>query len=789
MAENQLLADYAAGAPGNLQIPVPRVLQNLWNEAMKRNGAPLLPPIDQPVPQATPAAGAGNFDWNKTFGQGGGPVLQHGPSYVPSKSPEQQAAEADYAAGAPGNADFSALFRPVPGRKPMVTTQGSYSTMEAPVKQTTPFVVRPNDEPGFVSAAKDAGNFLWNIPSAAPNMGATVFNAVSGQWPGDRTVSGVVNAVGDFFTKSRGQAAADRMAPAVPTRLPPVPLDPTAEATGIDPKWTFASQLTGGRFSPAYFARTIGKEAGRNPDGSINNAAGNPNSTAVGPGQFVKGTFLALLKSHGETFGLTPQVMAQIPLSGKMKDGPLKTQLLALRKDPIAAVRATALLALENYDQLARPVNQGGLGRAPTESEVYLGHLLGPTAARNIIMAPPGAPVTAYVSRDAARANPTLFYKDGKPRTVSDFVGTQQTVWQGAGGGAGGGDLTFSTTMPAPPSMLPVQQTPKPVIAPMPMRPTPTAVDYGPVQANIDAGQVNNVLTPEDIKARQRSIVMSNMLAGLAKGFLPGMAAGYGRGKEAALAFEQDARQEVEAERAGYRRWATTPQGQVQEGTAANANNLADSLYQSAMDVWKVDGENADRRWDTENANAGALVGTQNQNAQNRWKWSTDVAGAGGVQNLGNGALMVSEGDPTTGRVTQRVVDASGYMAGLRRQGSVFGALSGANVPAETKSRLGALQVAASQGADAMWLVAADEIAASPLVDRILGGGVEQMRKAADTEASGDRRRAHDIFTAKIAAALALKAQQDPTGLRNDLAQANQLGIVTAGAILGYTGQ
>jgi len=747
MAENRLTVDYAAGAPGNLQIAIPRALQDWWNNAQQQ--------------LATPT-----------------PVIPQGPGFVAPKSPEQLAADQNYTAGAPGNVDLGAFFRPAPGAPPPASVVDGYWQASPLVKPTEPFKVDPSKDVGAVAALKEAGNTVWNAPGYLMNAGPNMFNSVSGPWFGDKaiaaTVGPVVNSIGDFFTKTQKQADADRLAPIVPQRLDGIPFNPQAAVAGVDPRWAQASKWSGGVLSPEYFARTIGKESGGN------NNARNPNSTATGPGQFTEGTFLGILKSSGGVFGLPPQVIAQI--DPKMPDGPLRRSLLALRTDPTASDRATAILGRINFDVLGRNLN-----RQPTEDEVYLAHLLGPTAATAIIKAPPNAPATAFVSRDAAVANPTLFFRDGRPRTAGEFRQQQSTQWQAASGQPS--DLSFSTTLPAPPQMLPVQQTPPPIIAPMPGRPTPTAVDYAPVQDLIAGGRPQQVLTPQDIEARKKAIVLQNILSGLARGFIPGALAGYGKGKQEALAFDQGLRQGAEGDRADWSRWAVSPTGQVQEGVAANANNLADSLYQSSMDTWNVDRQNADRQWESQNANSGALVGTQNQNAQNTWKWKTDVATAGGVQNLGNGALMVTEGDPTSGQVTQRVVDASAYMAGLRRQGGAFGAFSGANVPAPVKARIGAMSVAATQGPDAMWMVAADEIADSPMADRILGSGAEALRKQAESEGRGDARRTGDIFRAKIAAALALKAQQDPNGLRSDLAQANQLGIVSAGAILGYSGQ
>jgi hypothetical protein len=337
--------------------------------------------------------------------------------------------------------------------------------------------------------------------------------------------------------------------------------------------------------------------------------------------------------------------------------------------------------------------------------------------------------------------------------------------------------------------MAPVQMLPAPVIAPPPMRGTPMMVDTTAVQGRIDAAAPREVITPEQIAARKRDLVLSNILQGLAKGFIPGAIAGYGKGREAGSAYEQSLLLSGEDQRQDWNRWATTPTGQIAETTANNSNAISEADFLDRTDLWKTDTSNADRAWEVENANAGANVGTGNTNLTNRWKWSTEVAGQGGIQNLGNGTVLVSEVNPETGTVTQKVVPAETYMERQRQQGSAFGAFSGSNIPAEIKSRLGALQVAAGQGGDAMFMVLADEIAASPLADVIIGADAAKFRSEAETEARGDKRRAEGIFIAKIARAMALLAQSDPDGLRRSLREADQAGIVTAGGILGYTGQ
>lgn len=713
-------------------------------------------------------------------------------SFAASQSPSADVRNT-VLAGGPGAADIGPMVAPF---MPSFDMSKGYPLMNPAVKPTTPLKTDPGSDTRFEGWAKNVGNTVWNLPGTVANLPSTAFNAVSTPWGITKAVTkpleSTINATVDAFTKPINVAEADRLVPTVPKALPGTPMDPTVPA-GVDQRWVRGSQLTGGVISPAYFARTWGKEGGYNKDGSYNLTAQNPNSTARGPGQFIDSTWLMVLRQGAGQFGLPPAVVAQIPADGKMPKGALRDQLLALKTDPNASLIATAVLARANYDELSRPVTQGGLGRKPSEEEVYLAHLTGPTAAARILTAPPGAPVTAYVSADAVKANPGMFVSQGRPRTVGEFVGRQATQWQGAalpGAGAGAPPST-SFTLPAPPMMAPVQQTPMPVIAPPPTRGTPMMVDTAGVQARVDAAAPREVLSPEMIAARKRDLVLSNILQGLAKGFIPGAVAGYGKGREAGSAYEQSLLLSGEDQRQDWNRWAISPEEWKARTNADNSNAISEADFLDRTDAWKNENINADRVWEVTNNNAGAVTQTGNSNETNRWKWRTEVATSGGIQNLGNGTVMVTEANPETGTVTQRVVPVESYLGTQQRQGAALGAFSGASVPAEIKNRLGALQVAASQGPDAMFLEVAKEIAASPLADTILsaGNGAEIMRREAETESRGDKRRAEGIFIAKIAKALALLAQSDPEGLRQSLREADRAGIVTAGGVLGYTGQ
>lgn len=114
--------------------------------------------------------------------------------------------------------------------------------------------------------------------------------------------------------------------------------------------------------------------------------AKNPNSTALGPAQFIESTWLATIAKH------RPDLM-----EGRSRD-----DLLALRTDvPLARDMATAL-ASDNAGMLA----QAGLPVTP--GSTYLAHFAGPKGAIGILNADPTAPAGSVLGERVVKANPFL---------------------------------------------------------------------------------------------------------------------------------------------------------------------------------------------------------------------------------------------------------------------------------------------------------------------------------------------------------------------------------------------
>jgi hypothetical protein len=112
----------------------------------------------------------------------------------------------------------------------------------------------------------------------------------------------------------------------------------------------------------------------------------NPRSSAVGPFQFIKSTFLATLRHH------FPEEVT----------GRSDKEVLALRTIPALARRATEAFSKDNADYLqARGIN-------PTFADLRLAFLLGPADAVRVLQRPAQTPVNEILSRPTIRANPLM---------------------------------------------------------------------------------------------------------------------------------------------------------------------------------------------------------------------------------------------------------------------------------------------------------------------------------------------------------------------------------------------
>lgn len=115
-------------------------------------------------------------------------------------------------------------------------------------------------------------------------------------------------------------------------------------------------------------------------------------SSATGLYQFIDDTWKAMLLKYGPKYGLDPNTPPTDP-------------------------RANALLGAEYIRENTEKLKQG-LGRDPTDTDIYLAHFFGPAGALKFLSAK-GDANAASIMPKAANANKAIFFADGRPRTIS----------------------------------------------------------------------------------------------------------------------------------------------------------------------------------------------------------------------------------------------------------------------------------------------------------------------------------------------------------------------------------
>jgi len=186
-----------------------------------------------------------------------------------------------------------------------------------------------------------------------------------------------------------------------------------------------ASSATGVDFS--FLMGAAKRESGYNP------AAKARTSSASGLFQFVDQTWLSTLKKHGAKYGYARYAdLIQQGSDGRYRvagDEARKT-VLGLKLDPHAASLMAGELASDHASYL-----RGRMGRSPTAGELYAAHFLGPQGSARLIEAvgnSPGASAAALFP-DAAAANRSIFYREGRPATVSEvYANLTRTAGEGA---------------------------------------------------------------------------------------------------------------------------------------------------------------------------------------------------------------------------------------------------------------------------------------------------------------------------------------------------------------------
>jgi hypothetical protein len=175
-----------------------------------------------------------------------------------------------------------------------------------------------------------------------------------------------------------------------------------------------ASAATGTDFD--YLLRTAQRESSLRPHIKAET------SSATGLFQFIDQTWLATLKSAGQQYGYGKfaDAIERMPDGRhKVTDPALRREILALRKDPLAASLMAGAYTRDAAERLT-----SALGRAPSKGELYVAHFLGPGGAIRLIKSAEATPdrAAAELFPSAARANRWVFYdKNGDARTAKDL--------------------------------------------------------------------------------------------------------------------------------------------------------------------------------------------------------------------------------------------------------------------------------------------------------------------------------------------------------------------------------
>ncbi len=226
-----------------------------------------------------------------------------------------------------------------------------------------------------------------------------------------------------------------------------------------------ASEATGTDFE--YLLRTAERESSLRPHVKA------PTSSATGLFQFIDQTWLATLKAAGHQYGYGKYADAieRMPDGRhKVSDPDERQEILALRKDPLAASLMAGAYTRDAAERLT-----DALGRAPLKGELYVAHFLGPGGAIRLITAAQSTPdmAAADLFPRAARANRPAFYeRSGEERSVKDLYTKLISIY-----GPGKAEFAAART----PEAFDIAGTPLPAAKP---QPNPDSLQIQPVAAH-----------------------------------------------------------------------------------------------------------------------------------------------------------------------------------------------------------------------------------------------------------------------------------------------------------------
>ncbi len=155
-------------------------------------------------------------------------------------------------------------------------------------------------------------------------------------------------------------------------------------------------------------------------ESSLNPTAKAQSSSATGLFQFIESTWFEVMKSDGPRLGYqayADAITADADGDYVIKDKELREDVLKLRENPQVAADLAAAFTRNNGAYLHER-----FGRMPSPGELYIAHFMGARGAEALFRAGLEDPdqIAAKLFPKQARANPTIFYELGEPRTIRE---------------------------------------------------------------------------------------------------------------------------------------------------------------------------------------------------------------------------------------------------------------------------------------------------------------------------------------------------------------------------------
>jgi Transglycosylase SLT domain len=155
-------------------------------------------------------------------------------------------------------------------------------------------------------------------------------------------------------------------------------------------------------------------------ESSLNPTAKAQSSSATGLFQFIESTWLEVMKSDGPRLGYqayADAITTDADGDYVIKDKALREDVLKLRENPQVAADLAAAFTRNNGTYLHER-----FGRMPSPGELYIAHFMGARGAEALFRAGLEDPdqIAAKLFPKQARANPTIFYELGEPRTIRE---------------------------------------------------------------------------------------------------------------------------------------------------------------------------------------------------------------------------------------------------------------------------------------------------------------------------------------------------------------------------------